>query len=51
MIVQLYFDGLCERDVRGGPRNPGGRACYGFVARNAERNEILVQGCDCIGRG
>lgn len=42
--VVIYFDGACE------PTNPGGFACWAWVALDRQGNEV---GCDygCIGHG
>ena len=34
-MLRLFFDGLCE------PQNPGGVACYGFVAYRGSSSESL----------
>lgn len=42
--IVLFFDGLCE------PVNPGGYACYGWLAVDT-LGRILASGHGCIGRG
>src|SRR4051794_37930763 len=42
--VKLYSDGLCF------PKNPGGWACYGWVAFGADE-ERLAEGVGCVGQG
>ena len=39
----LYFDGLCE------PKNPGGVATYGFVAKRG--SEVICKGKGVVGAG
>jgi ribonuclease HI len=43
-LVTIHCDGLCE------PRNPGGYACYGWLARD-EGGNSLAQDYGCIGHG
>lgn len=42
--VVLYFDGLCE------PRNPGGYACWAWVAL-ARDGSVVASARGCIGHG
>jgi ribonuclease HI len=45
----IYFDGLCERTFPGGPANPGGVACYGFLV--VKDGKILHRKNGVIGEG
>lgn len=47
--LQLYFDGLCEPSYAGGPRNPGGCACYGWVLYDGA--ERIATGQGVVARG
>ena len=44
--MKIYFDGSC------GPKNPGGRACYGFAVFDNEDTEVYKEsGFVCEGEG
>ena len=44
--VTIYCDGLCE------PRNPGGHACYGWVAYNDQSDpNPAAMDSGCVGHG
>lgn len=43
-MIRLYADGLCE------PKNPGGWACWGWVALD-DRGCIVASGRGTLGRG
>ena len=43
-VANLYADGLCE------PRNPGGWACWGWLALGAT-GQIVASDCGAIGNG
>jgi ribonuclease HI len=42
--IRLYSDGLCF------PQNPGGWACYGWVACGQD-DQVIGQGLGCVGEG
>ncbi|MCI0485016.1 MAG: ribonuclease HI family protein [Blastocatellia bacterium] len=42
--ITIFADGLCE------PRNPGGFACWGWVALSSD-NEEIASSRGCIGQG
>jgi ribonuclease HI len=42
--ITINCDGLCE------PTNPGGYACWGWLARN-QNDERIVERCGCLGNG
>jgi ribonuclease HI len=41
---QIFCDGLCE------PHNPGGYACYGWLAQDSDGQQI-AQGYGCVAQG
>lgn len=43
-MVTFYCDGLIE------PRNPGGFACWGWIALSDSSNQIATD-CGCVGHG
>lgn len=47
--LTLYFDGLCEPAFEGGPRNPGGIACFGWLL--LEGGEVIEEGQGVEARG
>lgn len=49
MTTLLYFDGLCEARYEGGPRNPGGLGCYGWLIKRD--NAIIASDYGCLGDG
>lgn len=48
-MIKIWCDGLCEPAYEGGPRNPNGVACYGYVIML--ENNTKVTGYDTIGAG
>lgn len=48
-MIKIWCDGLCEPAYKGGPRNPNGCACYGYVI--LLENNTKVTGYDTIGAG
>lgn len=49
MTLNLYFDGLCERASRQGPRNPGGLSTYGWIVY--QRRDTVAQDCGVVHHG
>jgi ribonuclease HI len=45
MLMELYFDGLCE------PKNPGGIACYGWLITRASATLVSGHGVATSGPG
>lgn len=41
--MRIYFDGSC------GPKNPGGKACYGFVINDENGERYRSRGLECKG--
>lgn len=48
-MIEIYFDGLCEPAYKGGPRNPGGVATYGYIIKKDD--EVIRQEQKVIGEG
>jgi len=43
--MKIYFDGSC------GPKNPGGKACYGYVIFDGDKEIHRDRGLECEGEG
>ena len=48
-MITIFFDGLCEEAYKGGPRNPGGVATYGYIIY--KDGKCIKKGCKVIGAG